>query len=101
MSEREHIEMGAGYTYATKGEGSTVRIHSPREAYVGAMPPHIPILPVMYHPFFEQMAREIGAENAALKAENEQLRERLDDFAVDDLEPTNADNLVAAIWGKQ
>ena len=65
---REYIEIGAGYVVATKGDGSTYRIHAPDDAE------RVIVLPEFYHPFYTQMAKNIAAEREAASGELERLR---------------------------
>ena len=66
---REYIEIGAGYVVATKGDGSTYRIHAPDDAE------RVIVLPEFYHPFYTQMAKAIAAEREAASGELERLRQ--------------------------
>ena len=67
---REYIEIGAGYVVATRGGGSTFRIHGPDKRYA--------IVSSEYdHPFYTQMAKAIAAERAAASGELERLRAAL------------------------
>ena len=65
---REYIEIGAGYVVATKGDGSTYRIHAPDDAE------RVIVLPEFYHPFYTQMAKAIASERAVANGELERLR---------------------------
>jgi hypothetical protein len=70
VTPREYIEIGAGYVVATKGDGSTYRIHAPDDEYV--------IVPLpSYYPFYTQMAKAIAAEREAASIELERLRAAL------------------------
>ena len=68
---REYIEIGAGYVVATKGDGSTYRIHAPDDAE------RVIVLPEFYHSFYTQMAKAIAAERAVASGELERLRAAL------------------------
>ena len=68
---REYIEIGAGYVVATKGDGSTYRIHAPDDAE------RVIVLPEFYHPFYTQMAKAIASERAVASGELERLRAAL------------------------
>lgn len=65
---RRVIEIGAGYSFATKGEGSTFRIWAPDgDALI--------VLPEMYHSHYEKMADALAEDRAKLVREIEELRE--------------------------
>ena len=78
---REYIEIGAGYVVATKGDGSTYRIHAPDDAE------RVIVLPEFYHPFYTQMAKAIASERAVATGELERLRAAL--TKIEDMEYIN------------
>jgi hypothetical protein len=71
---REYIEIGAGYVVATKGDGSTYRIHAPDDAE------RVIVLPEFYHSFYTQMAKSIAEEREAASGELERLRAALNEI---------------------
>ncbi len=83
---REYIEIGAGYVVATKGDGSTYRIHAPDDAE------RVIVLPEFYHSFYTQMAKAIAAEREAASGELERLREVLE-FIAEEVDAGRHDGL--------
>jgi|GEM_PF-3235030 len=71
---REYIEIGAGYVVATKGDGSTYRIHAPDDVE------RVIVLPEFYHPFYTQMAKAIAAQRETASGELERLRTALNNI---------------------
>lgn len=69
VTPREYIEIGAGYVVATKGDGSTYRIHAPDDEE------RVIVLPEFYHDFYTQMAKTIAAEREAACIELERLQQ--------------------------
>jgi hypothetical protein len=76
FKERELINMGAGYTLATLGQGSTVRIHCPDGKY-------LIVTPRMYYEPYEEMARALAAERNRLKQALEEIKKECSWFAHD------------------